>query len=338
MRSILRPTVLLAIQPDLASIFFTPSAWAQLLDSCELLTSPAPENHLDAGVLPLLERSDALITGWRTAPLDAEVLEHAPRLRAIVHSAGSVRDFVTPAAYERGIEISSQAWANALPVAEYTVAMILLAGKGVRGAELAYRASRSLPDPIELLTGHGNYRRRVGVIGASFVGRRVIELLRPFDFEVVLYDPMLDEFEAAELGVRLVGLDELMSTSDVVSLHAPLLPETIGMIDAQRLALLRDGATFINTARGAIVDTDALVAELDTARLNAVLDVTEPQLLDDSHPLWSSPNLTLTPHIAGAFGNELHRLGQSVADEITRLAAGLPLLHSVPREHFAVRA
>jgi phosphoglycerate dehydrogenase-like enzyme len=137
---------------------------------------------------------------------------------------------------------------------------------------------------------------------------------------VSVFDPYLTDDDARDLGVRRVELDELMATSAVVSVHAPDIPETRHMIDARRLALLPDGATLINTARGALVDTDALVAELATGRIDAVLDVTEPEPLPADHPLWSLPNVLLTPHIAGSMGNELSRLGDNAVAEIEALA------------------
>jgi phosphoglycerate dehydrogenase-like enzyme len=126
-----------------------------------------------------------------------------------------------------------------------------------------------------------------------------------------------------------VELDELLAASDVVSLHAPSLPSTRHMLDARRLALLGDGATLINTARGALIDHDALVVELLTGRIDAVIDVTEPEVLPPDSPLYDLPNVVLTPHIAGALGVEIRRLGDSAVDEIERYAAGEPFAHPV---------
>src|SRR5205823_13361354 len=135
-------------------------------------------------------------------------------------------------------------------------------------------------------------------------GRRVIALLRPFDFDVVVSDPSLDQAQARELGVQLAELDDLLRASHIVSLHAPSLPSTHQLIDRRRLGLMRDGATLINTARGALVDQAALSDELVAGRINAVLDVTEPWVLPADSPLCSLPNVVLTPHIAGALGVE----------------------------------
>jgi phosphoglycerate dehydrogenase-like enzyme len=161
------------------------------------------------------------------------------------------------------------------------------------------------------------------------VGRLVAELLRPCHCTVVVADPYLTDEGAAALGVARVELDELLATSDVVSLHAPSLPETDGMIGAAELARMMDGATLVNTARGSLVDHDALVAELRAGRLTAVLDVTEPEPLPADHPLLHLPTCVVTPHLAGSQGTELARQAELVIEEIRRFAAGEPPLHPV---------
>ena len=178
-------------------------------------------------------------------------------------------------------------------------------------------------------TGVGNHGRTVGVIGASRIGRRVIELLRPFDLEVYLFDPYVDAPTAAELGVRLVDLDTLLRTCDIVSVHAPANPQTHRLVGPEQLALMRDGATLINTARGELVDTDALIKHLEAGRLYAVLDVTEPEPLPTGSPLWELPNVFLTPHIAGSHGNELARMGDCIIDELERILDGRPFAHAI---------
>ncbi|NUP65393.1 MAG: hydroxyacid dehydrogenase [Nonomuraea sp.] len=272
-----------------------------------------------------LSRAEVLFTSWGCPPVTAEVLAGAPRLRAIVHAAGSVKHHVTDACWERGIAVSSAAAANAEPVAEFTLAAILFANKRVLDIARAYRAGRGTDDWEARFPGFGNYRRTIGVVGASRIGRRVIELLRPFAFEVLVSDPYLRE----DLGARRVGLDELVARSDVVSLHAPDLPETRHMIDARRLAAMRDGTTLINTARAALVDQAALTAELSAGRLHAVLDHTEPEFLPADSPLYDLPNVLVTPHIAGSLGGELARMADLALDELARYARGLPFQHGI---------
>ncbi|NUO46601.1 MAG: hydroxyacid dehydrogenase, partial [Streptomyces sp.] len=164
---------------------------------------------------------------------------------------------------------------------------------------------------------------------------RLLELLRPFDFTVLLHDPYVSAGDAAALGAQLVSLEDLLRHSDIVSLHAPDIPETYRMLDGQRLALIRDGGVLINTSRGALVDPDALADELVSGRLHAVLDVTEPEPLPAGSPLYRLPNVFLTPHIAGSLGNELERLGRIVVEELERLGAGVAVVHEVRRADLA---
>lgn len=278
--------------------------------------------------LGVLAGVDVLVTGWGCPVLDAEVLDAAPRLRAVVHAAGSVRHHVSAACWERGIQVSSAAAANAVPVAEYTLAMVLLAGKAVLPAADAFRVERART-AMRFSESVGNYRSTVGILSASLVGRRVLELLQPHDLEVLVHDPFVPDSELRALGAEPVGLVELARRSDVFSVHTPLLPETRGLVDARVLASLRDGATLVNTARGAVVDPEALTRELLSGRLRAVLDVTDPEPLPPGSPLWSCPNVLLTPHVAGSLGNEMRRLTAAAADEVERLADGLPLAHPV---------
>ncbi len=319
-----RPRTVLAMSAVARDRLFTPASLARLREVADVDTGAAPP-ELPADV-------EVLLTGWGCPPIDAALLAAAPRLRAIVHAAGSARAHVTPACWERGILVSTAAAANAQPVAEFTLAAILLANKGVLAAARDYRERRARIDALAEYPEIGNRDKTAGLVGASRVGRRVIELLRPFELRVVVADPFLDDAEAARLGVELRELDALLAESDVVSLHAPSLPATHHMIDRRRLALLRDGAALINTARGALVDHDALTAELRSGRLAAVLDVTEPEPLPPDSPLFTLPNVVLTPHIAGALGTEVTRLGDAAIDELARYAAGLPFAHPLRAE------
>ena len=232
------------------------------------------------------------------------------------------------------IRVTSGAAANAEPVAEFTLATILYAGKDVLWRRVGGRAER--PDAAgDAGVESGNFGRTIGIVGASLIGRRVVELLRPFPgLDVVVYDPFLTTDDAALLGVEKAELDELCSMADVLSIHAPDLPSTRKMIGADQLRALRDGATVINTARGALVDHDALADELACGRITAVLDVTDPEPLPDGHPLLDLPNCYVTPHLAGSQGNELGRLIDHAAQEIDRWSAGEPALNEVRADQF----
>ncbi|OEV28799.1 hydroxyacid dehydrogenase [Streptomyces nanshensis] len=333
-----RPLAALAMDPDAAAALLDDSVLATLAE--HTAPSPLPLLH-DLGTdvaRQALAGTELLITGWGCPPLDEDVLASAPRLRAVAHTAGSVRGHITDACWERGIEVSSAAAANALPVAEYTVAMILLSGKRVLETARDYAAARARTDWLHDRPGMGNYRRTVGILSASLIGRRVIELLRPYDLDVRLHDPYVTAGEAAGLGVRLVELPELFADCDVVSVHAPLLPATRGLVGRELIAAMRQDATLVNTSRGAVLDQDALTAAVLAGRIRAVLDVTEPEVLPREHPLWDCENALITPHIAGSLGNELRRLADLTVSEVARWAGGEGFAHPVRRERLAFLA
>jgi phosphoglycerate dehydrogenase-like enzyme len=322
--------LVLAMRADIAGQLLGPDGLDRLMAVASVRPGLVVSDFSDPAARPELRETEVLLTHWGCPPLDRDALAMMPRLRAVVHAAGSLKSLITGACWERGLCFSSAAWANALPVAEYTIAMILLSNKQVLGFRDHYRTARGQrTDWHALFPAAGNYRRRVGIVGASMIGRRVIELARPFDWELGLHDPFVTETEARELGVTLAGLDELCGTVDVLSLHAPELPSTRHMLDRRRLALLRDGATVINTARGTLIDQEALTAELASGRLQAVIDVTDPEVLPAESPLYDLPNVLLTPHVAGSMGNEMGRLFDAALAELKRYAAGQPFAHPV---------
>jgi phosphoglycerate dehydrogenase-like enzyme len=327
-----KPPALLVLAPALNRGLVTPERRERLAASCELLSNEPLARFGDAAATPLLERVEVLVTGWGCPPIDAAALDRMPRLRAAFHAAGTLKNHVTEACFERGIRVTSAAAANAIPVAEYTLAAILLAGKRAFRLQRRYRELRSFRLWSAELPGIGNHGKTVGVVGASRIGRLVLERLAPFAFERLLHDPTLSASEARKLGAAPCALDELLRRADVVSLHAPLLPETRHMIDRRALALLRDGAVLINTARGGLVDQAALTEELVSGRIDAVIDTTEPEILPADSPLYELDNVFLTPHIAGSQGAETLRMLDLALDELERFVAGEPLLHEVRRE------
>ncbi|UWP80028.1 hydroxyacid dehydrogenase [Dactylosporangium fulvum] len=298
---------------------------ARLAGVLRLVGTEAVETFDDPVVRRGMETVEVLITGWSCPPLTAEVLDATPRLRAVMHAAGSVKAHVCPEVFARGVVVSSAADANAEPVVDFTLAVITLAGKRAFGLARQYAAGRYAPFAQRI----GNDGRVVGVVGASRIGRRVIARLRAAGYQVLVADPYLDRARAAELGAELTDLNELCRRSDVVTLHAPQLPETHHLIDERRLALLRDGALVVNTARGSVVDTDALTRACASGRIDACLDVTDPEPLPAGHPLFGMPNVWITPHLAGVQGTEVRRLGEFAVAEVERFVAGEPLRGAV---------
>jgi len=284
--------------------------------------------------LETLGAVEVLVTGWSCPPLTPRVLDAAPKLRAVVHAAGSVKGHVGPEVFARGIAVSSAADANAEPAAEFTLAALTLAGKRAFGHSKAYAAGR-FP---KFAQRPGNDGRVIGVVGASRIGRRVIAGLVAAGHRVLVSDPYLDAAQAAQLGAELSDLDDLCRRCDVVTLHAPQLPQTRHLLDERRLALLPDGAIVINTARGSLVDTDALARACATGRIDACLDVTDPEPLPAGHPLFGLDNVWITPHLAGAQGSEVRRLGEFAVAEVERFVAGQPLIGEVHADQLSLLA
>lgn len=282
------PRAVFAMDPVHLPLLFPPPLLDRLRRTAEIEPGLVVRDFGAPEAAEALAGAEVLITGWGCPRLDADALAAAPRLRTVLHAAGSVRSLVGEALWERGVTVSSAVTGNALPVAEYTLAMILLAGKDTFAQRERFRHTHTYPTPAETAP-IGNLGRRIGVIGASRVGRRLLELLRSYDFEVLLHDPYVSVTEAAALGAELLPLDPLLSRSDIVSLHAPDIPETQRMLDRGRLALIRDGGVLINTSRGALIDHEALTDELLSGRLTAILDVTEPEPLPPTSPSTSSP-------------------------------------------------
>lgn len=275
-----------------------------------------------------------LVTGWGAPELGDAVLNRFPALELVAHAAGSVRGIVTDAVWRRGIRTASAVAANAEPVADFTLAQVQLALKGMW--RTMSTSGHPAADGRDVVRGADG--ATIGLIGLGHIGRRVASRLADRPVSVIAYDPHADPVAAAAQGLRLVELTELMRTADVVSVHAPLTPETRGMIDGPLLSTLRPGATFINTARGGLVDTDALSRVAATRPdLTVLLDVTDPEPLPPRHPLLSLPNVFITPHIAGSLGSELPRLGRLAAEDAARHLSGQPLRHAVD-EHALARS
>ncbi|KJK34567.1 2-hydroxyacid dehydrogenase [Lentzea aerocolonigenes] len=324
------PVAVLAMQPWALPGLFPADLLERLRALVRLEPGPALTSFETDEASSVLRGADVLVTGWGCPRIDSSVLATAPRLRAVIHTAGSVKGHVDPAVFAGGITVSSAAQANAVPVAEYTVSAMVFAAKRVFIRAGWYAHDRAAGD-WRSGQGTGLFGHTVGIIGASRTGRLVLERLRVHDVRLLVADPHISAQQAHDLGAELVDVDELCRRSELVSLHAPALPETHHLLDARRLALLRDGTTLINTARGSLVDTAALLGHCESGRIDAVLDVTDPEPLPPGHPLLRLPNVLVTPHLAGSQGHELRRLGAFTVAEVARFVRGEPL-------HGAIRA
>jgi phosphoglycerate dehydrogenase-like enzyme len=313
-----------------------PPAIRRELDAiCQVVVDNCPKEDLARRAAELAEVR-FLFTGWGPPRLDAATLAHFPKLEAVFYGAGTIKDVVCDDFWAAGLPICSAWAANAVPVAEFTFAQIILALKQVHRFKAFLQTARNSERPPHFASG-GTFGTTVGLISLGQIGGRVASLLRQLDVHVLAYDPYCSPAAAQKLGLELVGsLAELFARSRVVSLHAPIKPETIGMITGELIAALPPGGALINTARGILVREAELIAVMrERPDLTAILDVVHPEPAPADSPLYDLPNVFLTPHIAGSEGGECARMGRYMVDECRRFLGGEPLQWQVTREAYA---
>ncbi|MCK4601120.1 MAG: hydroxyacid dehydrogenase [Phycisphaerae bacterium] len=278
----------------------------------------------------ILREADVIFSGWGGPVMDKDFLDAAPNLKAVFYGAGSIKKIATEVFWKRGILITSAYAANAVPVAEYTLSQILFCLK--RGWHYALAIERQGKYPPKV-SAPGAYQSTIGIVSLGAIGRLVCRLLQPFDLKVIAFDPHAAPKLARDLKVELRDLEEVFRQADVVSLHSPQLKETEGMITGDHFSSMKENASFINTARGAIVREDEMIAVLrQRPDLTAILDVTCPEPPQEGSPLYKLPNVVLTPHIAGAMGGECRRMGKYMLAELQCWLEGKPLRWTITRE------
>ena len=253
---------------------------------------------------------------------EAEIEKAFPALECVFYAAGTVQAFARPF-LARGVKVFSAWAANAVPVAEYTVAEILLAGKCFY-TQTRLMAEKKSEEAYALREACiGNYGEKVGLIGCGMIGSLVAEALKVYDLEVLVYDPFLSDEKAEALGVKKASLDEIFSTARVVSNHLANNPQTQGILGYEHFSRMLPYSTFINTGRGAQVREDELIKLLSLRPdVTAVLDVTSREPLPESSPLYTLNNCFLTPHIAGSLGGEVVRMAKYMLTECRAFLSG----------------
>lgn len=246
---------------------------------------------------------------------EAEIKAFFPCLKAVFYAAGSVQAFARPF-LNCGVKVFSAWAANAVPVAEYTTAQIVLANKGYYlTSRLASEGKRE--EASKAFNKYtGNYGAKIGIIGAGMIGKLVIEKLKGYKLEVLVFDPFLPDDKAKELGVKKTSLEEIFSECEVVSNHLANNPQTRGMLGGKLFSSMKPYATFINTGRGAqVVESDLISVLKARPDLTAVLDVTDPEPPLPESGFYNLKNCILTPHIAGGSGKEVHRMAEYMLAE-----------------------
>ena len=263
---------------------------------------------------------------------EEEIKEYLPNLKAVFYAAGSVQSFARPF-LNCGVRVFSAWAANAVPVAEYTVANIVLANKGFFKSSRIFKTKKYREAYNEAGCFIGNYGAKVGIIGAGMIGKMVIEKLKSYNLKVMVFDPFLSDEKAAELGVRKVSLTELFSECNVVSNHLANNAQTVGMLNKKLFERMPENATFLNTGRGAqVVEEDLIEVLRKREDITAVLDVTYPEPPAETSAFYDLPNCILTPHIAGSKGAEVHRMAEYMKNEYQLYMKGVPCKYEVNLE------
>jgi phosphoglycerate dehydrogenase-like enzyme len=270
-------------------------------------------------LMDLIADAEVVLTSWGSPNITKEMLARAPKLRYYGHAAGTIKKRIPKQAFAQGISVFSAAPRIAWSVGEYCLSVLLTLLRRLPQYEANIRNGGW---KLSQVRGNELFGKTVGIVSASSTGRAFIQLLKPFQVNILLYDPYLTEQKAEELGVRRATLEEVMDCP-IISVHAPSIPATDNLVNADLIRRIPDGAIFINSSRGAVLDEAVLFSELLTGRFSAALDVFVKSPRQDS-PIRKLNNVLLTPHVAGETADGHLALMEEVVADILRKKRGEP--------------
>ena len=293
----------------------SPAGIAQLESDFEIRRVDGADR---AQLLPALADADAVIIRSATT-IDAEALEHAPRLRVVARAGVGLDNVDVEAATRAGVMVVNAPTSNIVSAAEHAVALLLSAARNVPQAMASLRSGQW---QRAAFTGVELQDKVAGILGLGRIGVLVTQRLAAFGMTVIAYDPYVAAARAAQLGVRLVSLEELLAESDFISVHLPKNAETLDLIGDRQLRLVKPGVRIVNAARGGIVDEGALASALADGRVaGAALDVYAREPCTDS-PLFGLPNVVVTPHLGASTHEAQEKAGTQVARSVRLALAG----------------
>jgi D-3-phosphoglycerate dehydrogenase len=299
-------------------------------------TPIGPGTATPADLLSSIGPAEAVIAS-SLVTYDGSAMDRAPLLRVIARTGIGVDKVDLDAATERGIAVCNAPDAPTVSTAEHAIALMLMVAKQIPSAQAALRGGGR--DFFASHQGEELSGRTLGLAGIGRIGTRVARMAAGLDMRILAYDPYVDEATAVAAGIELVGsLDELLAGVDIVSLHLPLTDGTRHLIDGERMGWMKRGAILINTARGALVDHDALIGALELGHLaGAGLDVTDPEPLPTDHPLLHRDDVVVTPHVAAATAAGKVRLYESAVTQALQVLRGEYPNHLVNTNAWSVR-
>jgi len=318
----IKPKVLVLAHGELFRDLFTDRVRRELERFADARYNDLGRNLTEAELRERAAEAVGCITTWGSPRFTPEVVAAAPNLKIIAHAAGTVKPFVSEAVFERGIVVTSAAPVIARYVGEMALAVTLASLRDLARHDRVLKEGHGWDDP-SVGSPRTLLEQRVGLIGFGSTGREFARLLRPFKATLLIHDPHVEPAVMAKFGGKAASLEQILTTCRVISLHAASIPSTRHLLNAERLRLIPEGSVLVNTARGALIDTEALVAELRTGRFSAALDVFDPQEpLPSDHPLRELPNVILTPHISGPVRERYWEMALGAVRNIRLVCAG----------------
>ena len=306
---------------DTKSIFITPKVkdkLAELGDVSYNETLYKPEVMRE-----MLADADVCVTGWGCPSLNEEILSKTSKLRLVMHTGGSVAPIVSPELFARNIKVISGNELYAESVAEGTLAYILA---GLRRLTYFNSTVHAGGWRDGKFSNKGLLDRKVGLVGYGAITRYLIPMLKVFRTDIILFSRHMSEEDCKKIGVtRAESLEQLCSGCDVISLHQAKTKATYHMITKELIKMMPDDTVLVNTARGSVIDEEALTEELMTGRINAVLDVFNEEPLPADSRLKGLENVILIPHMAGPTGDRYENVSLALIEDVKRMFAGEPL-------------
>ncbi|QGQ98411.1 hydroxyacid dehydrogenase [Paenibacillus psychroresistens] len=319
--------------PELKEMFFPEHVIGKLEAFSEVEWFESTGESFDSeGLTRIIGDYDACLTSWGSPFFTKKVLENAPKLKFIGHVAGSATAVVDEDVYGKDIAVTTANIVLAKSTAEAAVALILAGAWDLLGYSSRLKAGQWCNNSKDTVMGLSN--QVIGLIGLGEISRNVIAYLRGFPVKIKLASRYCTDTQAAELGVDLCSLEELLQTSQIISLHTALTPSSVGMLGERELSLIQDGALFVNTARAKIVDEAALTAQLQSKRFFAALDVYHAEPLPMNHPFQQLDNVICVPHIGGFARTYKRFMGEFIIDNLKDFSESKRPQGQVSREEY----
>ncbi len=342
-----RPKILLLCQQDIREQYmqdedlerlesFGDWSWVE----CRGGHAEADREDVNMRLIDHICDADALVLGPGAPVIEAAIMDHVPNLRFIGDMEGDrfAQTIDLDAAWQRNIRTVDTTNGSSYPVAEWALALIIISlrNAGAHFRNMIAGNTRKTHDDPGYLRGD-LYGKRVGLIGCGHIGRRLIRFLSPFECDTWVYDPYLPQEMADAVGFTQTSLENILTRCDAVVCLAPITPRTKGMIGAREIGLIPSGAVFINVSRGAVVDSDALIARLKRGDIIAGLDVFDPEPVPSDSEILQLTNVFLSPHIAGVTAASYPRMFSLMTDELERFFHGHETLFDLTPRSIANR-